>query len=151
MHSLVRRYIKTAVGFLVAGILLGLWMLARRELDNRFPTSYEVSAHTHLILVGFVMMMIFGVALWLFPRPDRSDDRYRPERAEAAYWMLTLGTIARAAGELIRSYGDSVSLRWTIVVAGGAQGVAFLLFFYAMWPRIRAVGSKAREARGEKF
>src|SRR4051812_11966181 len=100
MHSLVRRFIKTAIGFFAAGILLGIWMLLRRELSSRFPSSYEVSAHTHLILVGFVMMMIFGVMLWLFPRPEKSDTRYRPERASLAYWLLTAGTIVRAAGEL---------------------------------------------------
>jgi uncharacterized protein involved in response to NO len=139
------------VGFLAAGVLLGVWMLARRELANRFPTAYETSAHTHLILVGFVMMMILGVALWLFPRPDKSDERYRPERAAAAYWLLTLGTIVRAAGELSRSTHDTTTLRLIIVAAGVAQALALILFFYAMWPRIRAVGSKAREERGEKF
>jgi heme/copper-type cytochrome/quinol oxidase subunit 1 len=151
MHSLVRRYIKTAVGFLGAGVLLGLWMLARRELGNRFPTSYETSAHTHLILVGFVMMMILGVALWLFPRPDKADDRYRPERAEAAYWFLTIGTLVRAGGELSRSAYDTIGLRLVIVGAGVAQAIALILFFHAMWPRIRAAGSKVRESRGEKF
>ena len=29
MHSLVRRFIKTAIGFLLAGLLTGGWMLAR--------------------------------------------------------------------------------------------------------------------------
>ena len=92
MHSLVRRYIKTAVAFLLAGLTIGGWMLVRRELWNRFPTPHETSAHTHAIAVGFVMMMILGVALWLFPRPDRDDVRYRPALAETAYWLVTLGT-----------------------------------------------------------
>ena len=84
MHSLVRRYIKTAIGFLLVGLVTGGWMLARRELNGVFPGAYTVSAHTHAILVGFVMMMILGVALWLFPRPDKSDDRYRPVRHQPA-------------------------------------------------------------------
>jgi heme/copper-type cytochrome/quinol oxidase subunit 1 len=151
VHSLVRRYIKTAAGFLVAGIVLGVWLLVRRELVGRGPTPYEISAHTHLILVGFVMMMIFGVALWLFPRPDKADERYRPELAGAAYWLLAMGTGIRAAGELAKSSVDSTWVRWTIVASGVAQSLALVLFFYTMWPRIRAVGSKIREARGEKF
>jgi heme/copper-type cytochrome/quinol oxidase subunit 1 len=43
------------------------------------PASlYEVSAHTHALLVGFVMMMILGVALWLFPRAERDQKQYDP-------------------------------------------------------------------------
>ena len=85
MHSLVRRYIKTAVAFLIVGLVIGGWMLVQRELGRSPPSEYEVSAHTHTLFVGFVMMMILGVALWLFPRPDKSDAHYRPSLIEAAY------------------------------------------------------------------
>ena len=68
MHSLVRRFLKTGIAFLGAGLLLGAWMLVRRELWDIYPTTYLMSAHTHAILVGFVMMMILGVALWMTTR-----------------------------------------------------------------------------------
>ena len=151
MHTLVRRYIKTGIAFLVVGLLIGLWSLAQRELGNAWPSPYQVSAHTHAILVGFVMMMIMGVALWLFPRPDRDDTRYDPRVAGAAYWCMTLGTAVRLAGELARLGGASPALRGAIVAAGGAQTVGIALFFYTMWSRVRAVGSAVREARGERF
>ena len=151
MHSLVRRYIKTAIGFLIAGLCLGLWMVARRELLGRAATSYEISAHTHLILVGFVMMMILGVALWLFPRPDKTDERYQPRLASAAWWLLTLGTAARALGELSRTATSGPLVPSMIVVASFAQVIALGMFFYTMWSRIRAVGSAVRESRGERF
>ena len=81
MYSLVRRYLKTAIVFLGVGLAIGGWMIVRRELWSEFPTPYVVSAHTHALFVGFVMMMILGVALWLFPRPDREDARYSPRLA----------------------------------------------------------------------
>ena len=34
MTSLVRRYLKTAIGFLVVGLLIGGWLMARRELAD---------------------------------------------------------------------------------------------------------------------
>lgn len=151
VHSLVRRYIKTAVLFLALGLGIGGWMIVRRELYRRFPTPYETSAHTHAILVGFVMSMILGVALWLFPRPDKSDTRYRPALAEGSYWLLTVGTLSRVAGELLRSIAPAEWLRWPIMAGGLLQIAALLLFFYTMWSRIRAVGSHVREAKGEKF
>lgn len=151
MHSLVRRYIKTAIGFLLVGLATGGWMLLRRELGGVFPGAYTASAHTHAILVGFVMMMILGVALWLFPRPDRSDDRYRPALAEASYWMLTVGSAVRVVGELLRPGLSAAWLRWAVLLGGLLQIGALAVFFYNMWSRIRAAGSAVREARGERF
>ena len=151
MHSLVRRYIKTAIIFLMVGLAIGGWMIAARELGLRYPAQPTISAHTHAILVGFVMMMILGVALWLFPRPDKSDVRYRPAMAEAAYWLLTVGTSVRVAGELVRPATSSLAVRWAIVLAGFAQIAGLVVFFYTMWSRVRGIGSAAREAKGERF
>ncbi|MDF1506230.1 cbb3-type cytochrome c oxidase subunit I [Roseisolibacter sp. H3M3-2] len=151
MTSLVRRFLKTAIGFLAAGLALGLWMLARRELAGAYPTPYLVSAHAHAILVGFVMLMILGVALWMFPRPAKDDARYDPRAAGAAYWLVAGGTAARVAGELLRPAVEGRWLRWGVVLAGLAQVAGLALFFHTMWTRIRPVGSQAREERGERF
>jgi heme/copper-type cytochrome/quinol oxidase subunit 1 len=151
MHSLVRRYIKTAIGFLFVGLGVGGWMIARRELGRAAPGEYAISAHTHAIFVGFVMMMILGVALWLFPRPDKTDTRYRPALAEAAYWLITIGTACRIAGELLRPASGAMWLRWMIVLSGFTQIAGLGVFFFTMWSRIRGVGSQVRESRGEKF
>ena len=156
MYSLVRRYIKTAIAFLMFGLLIGGWMIIRRELWQRQPSEYEISAHTHTVFVGFIMMMILGVALWLFPRPAKDDERYDPTMAAAAYWTTTLATGARVGGEIARAALMSVGaaplwLRLLIVLAGVAQGVGIGIFFFTMWSRIRPVGSQGREARGERF
>jgi heme/copper-type cytochrome/quinol oxidase subunit 1 len=151
MHSIVRRYIKTAIAFLVIGLAIGTRTLLRRELWLRAPNPYEVSAHTHAILVGFVMMMILGVALWLFPRADRSDQQYDPRLAAAAYWLITIGTAGRIVGELAREYSATLALRLVVVAGGLAQFLGIAVFFFTMWSRIRPAGSHIREARGEKF
>ena len=151
MYSLVRRYIKTAIAFLFVGLAIGGWMMVRRELLLRPPTAFEVSAHTHAIAVGFVMMMILGVALWMFPRPDKEDTRYRASHVEAAYWILTVSTSVRILAELARPHFISLGIRWVVVLSSLGQIVGLAIFFNAMWSRIRPVGSHLREARGERF
>jgi len=151
MTSLVRRYLKTAIFFLAVGLALGGWMMMRREIGGVYASPYLVSAHTHAILVGFVMLMILGVALWMFPRAEKGDVRYSPRRAELAYWFVVTGTAARVVGELLRPFSDAPALRWAVVASGFAQIAGIGLFFHTMWPRIRAVGSQAREAKGERF
>jgi cbb3-type cytochrome oxidase subunit 1 len=137
MSPLVRRYLKTAIGFLLFGVGLGVFMLARREVAGVWPTPWWTSAHTHAILVGFVMMMILGVALWMFPRPTKEDTQFDPRLAEAAYWCVTLGTAVRVLGELLRPGSVAAWLRWTVVLGGAAQAVGLALFFWTMWTRIR--------------
>jgi cbb3-type cytochrome oxidase subunit 1 len=151
MHSLVRRYLKTGILFLAAGLVIGSWMIVDRELNGVYASPYLVSAHTHAILVGFIMMMILGVALWLFPRPGKSDARFQPRMAEVAYWLLALGTSARLAGELLRILSAMSLIRWVVVVSSFMQIAGICLFFYTMWSRIRPAGSQKREEQGERF
>lgn len=151
MYTLVRRFIKTGIAFLFLGLGLGLWMLVRRELFGVWPNPYLVSAHAHAVLVGFVMFMIFGVALWMFPRAARGDERYRPVLAELAYWLLLAGTIGRFVGEASRAWSTDAVLGWIVVIGATGQVAGMAVYFWTMWTRIRPSGSHLREARGEKF
>ena len=151
MYTLVRRFIKTGITFLAAGLMLGAWLLIQRELLGVWPNPRLVSAHAHAVLVGFVMFLILGVALWLFPRAAKEDTRYSPARAEAAYWILLVATASRFVAEASRAWVDAGWLGW-VVVAGGLGQIAGLgLYFWMMWGRIRPVGSHLREAKGERF
>lgn len=151
MYTLVRRFIKTGIGFLAAGLVLGGYMLMQRELFGIWPHPYLKSAHMHAVFLGFVMFLILGVALWLFPRAAKEDTRYRPERIELAYWTLTTSTAVRFVGEVARAGSDATWLRWLVLLMGMAQIVGFAIYFHAMWGRIRPVGSHLREAKGERF
>lgn len=151
MHTNVRRFIKTGIGFLMVGLALGAYMLVRRETGGVWPERSLVSAHAHAVQLGFVMYLILGVALWLFPKPPKGDTRYRPERIDAAFWTLTIATAWRIAAETSRVWIDLPGLRWTIAAAGIAQVAGFGIYFWTMWPRIRPVGSHLREAKGERF
>lgn len=147
MNGLVRRFIKTAIFFLVLGLLLGAWMLVQRELYGVWPPPYVVAAHKHVVFVGFVMFMILGVALWLFPKALPGDPRYRPGRVEVVYWLLFCGTLLRFAGELLRAYRDGPWLGWLVVLAGLAQVASLLLYVWTIWYRIRPT---RRELRGRQ-
>ena len=151
MYTLVRRFIKTGIMFLFAGLAVGAWVLVRRELFGVFPHPHVVSAHTHAVQVGFVMFLILGVAIWLFPRAAKDDTRYSPGRIEASYWILALSTAARFLGELARASADATLLAWIVVLGGLGQVAGLALYFWTMWTRIRPVGSHIREAKGEKF
>lgn len=151
MFTTVRLFLKTGICFLGAGLLLGGYLLANREVAGRWPDPYLVSAHVHLVGVGFVLFMILGVALWLFPRPPKGDTRYRPGLVTASYWILSVSTLTRALAEGAQAWVRETWLPWGVIVSALGQLVGLSLHFFTMWPRIRSVGSHLREKAGERF
>jgi cbb3-type cytochrome oxidase subunit 1 len=134
---LIRRYIKTSFVFLIAGLLLGGWILLGEFVRGVYPPRLFVTAHVHLLLVGFMLMLVMGVATWMFPRPARDDRRYRPELAEAVYWVMTSATALRAAAELGAGLSGAPLLRGLVAVGGFGQLAGAILFAANMWSRVR--------------
>ena len=151
MFSTVRYFIKTSIIFLVIGILTGLYMLIAEEFFNRYPMPELVSAHTHIILLGSVIMMIMGVALWFFPRAEKDDKLYKPGLILFVYYLFTFSTIIRFISQCIIAFKFLEFLTWFIALSSFGQVIGLILFFISIWGRIRPVGSHLREAKGERF
>ncbi len=64
--NLDRRFLIWALGYAAVGMSLGLYMAASRNHG-------ELVTHTHILLVGFVLSLIYGIIhkLWL-DRPSRT-------------------------------------------------------------------------------
>ncbi len=151
MFSTVRYFIKTSIIFLIVGILTGIYIALARYVFHWGYNQELISAHTHLILVGSVMMMIMGVALWFFPRPLKQDTRYNPNLIFASYLVMTISTALRFVFQVSTIFFNSILVNYLIVLSSIAQVFAMILFFYSIWGRIRPVGSQLRESKGEKF
>jgi cbb3-type cytochrome oxidase subunit 1 len=151
MFTEVRRFIKTSVSFMVVGVLSGLIMSVFTNLIGTGFSSELISAHTHVILVGSVIMMIMGVSLWIFPRQLQDDKRYNPNLIIMSYWMVTAATAVRFFSQLVISFVEITEIRWFISVTSVFQTIGIVLYFYTIWGRIRPVGSHWREEDGERF
>ena len=137
MPPLARRYVKTSFVFLVVGLLLGGYLVVAQFILGHYPSRLIVTAHVHVLLVGFMLMIVMGVATWMFPRPARDDTRYRPELAEAAYWVMAPATALRALAEVLLGATGAGGLGWVIAVGGLAQLAGAALFVLNMWWRVR--------------
>jgi cbb3-type cytochrome oxidase subunit 1 len=147
MTPLIRRYIKTSFVFLIAGLVLGTWIVVDEFVFGTYPPRLVITTHAHLLLVGFMLMMVMGVATWMFPRPGREDTRYRPELAEAVYWIMTAATAGRAGAELLVALAGFTALRWLIAAGGLGQLIGALLFALNMWWRVRMPPAAAPPVR----
>ena len=137
MHIIVRLYLRTAFVFLILGLLTGLWLEFQLTTGGTISHGMVV-AHVHLLLVGFMLMMIMGTALWLFPRSGRREPIGPYHNLVAfAYVLLTLGTLARAATEFLDLQLTTQVWAYVRLAASTAQVAGIFIGIFALWGRVR--------------
>jgi heme/copper-type cytochrome/quinol oxidase subunit 1 len=126
MESFVRNFVRSSLIWLALGVGVGLSMAL-------WPVDHLVyrPAHVHAALLGFVSMMIFGVAYHVMPRfagrplPSRTLPRVH-------LWLGNLGLAMMSGGWLLRptwfQLGD-LSLR----IGGVVEAVGLGIFIYNIW------------------
>lgn len=149
MFTTVRYFIKTSLAFLVLGILTGLYMSFAKYVYQTGYGQELISAHTHLILVGSVMMMIMGVALWFFPKAEKEDKKYNPLLIYITYWAMTFTTLIRFVLQIMKGFYFYDWIGIGITIASTFQILAIGLFFYSIWGRIRPVRIQYVKSKGE--
>ncbi len=135
----VRFFVRTGLIYFAASLLLGLAITGRSVLGlpgfvgSLFPT------YLHLLVVGWVTQLIFGVSLWMFPAAE-SGDRYGNPRVLWSIWgTLNAGLLMRAVGEPGKLLTGSETFMSTVLVLSALlQWIAALLYTYSIWGRVRA-------------
>ncbi len=84
-------------------------------------------SHAHILLIGWVFMMIFGVGYHLLP-VFAGTELYSLPLAEAQFWLQNIGIVGLAFTMPYRYSGDGYRL-WTIVF-GAISLLAIYMFVY---------------------
>jgi heme/copper-type cytochrome/quinol oxidase subunit 1 len=131
---LTRWLVKAALCWLVAALVLGLAM--QLPLAAHLPLLRAAwPTYLHLLVVGWLTQLIFGVAFWLFPRYSADRPRGSDRLGWASFVCLNLGLILRVFGEPRRALGaDAGTL---LLLSAVAQLLAVLAFVLNTWPRVR--------------
>lgn len=136
-----RLFIKTALVYLVGGVAVGAWMLLRQAGVPLPEVANLYTVHIHLLGVGFFLMMVCGVALWMFPRKsgETREEAARDPLAWATYYLITTGLAVRCIALLLPEvFGNSVLAASAFLQFGGVA-----TFAAAIWPRVYLPGAKA--------
>ena len=75
MPTVTRWYLRTALVFLVLAFATGVLLAARAPLGLSSTITLLTPVFFHLIFVGFVTQLIFGVVFWMFPKHTREQPR----------------------------------------------------------------------------
>ena len=140
MLRIHRFFIKTALVYLLLGAMTGGWMLlAQAGVVSEGPKSL-FTVHIHLLGIGFFLMMVCGVALWMFPRKsgESREQAARDPLAWTTYLLITVGLAVRCIALLLPEVLGSRVLAVSVFMQVG--GV--LAFVLAIWPRVYLPGGK---------
>jgi hypothetical protein len=110
---------------LVAGIPLGVWLLAWLYLGVAAVPAEWILLHAHLQIFGFFGTLIMGVSQHLLPRFTG-----RPV-SQSPFMLCLLGL--QAAGLALRIVGTAALRPAPLLMASLLQAVAFLLFATWVW------------------
>lgn len=130
MPPLSRWYIKLAMLYLIAALVVGM-------LQAWFDLPYLGPAYVHMLVVGWITQMIFGVAYWMFPKFSPAAPRGDDAIAVATFILLNIGLLLRIVVEPIRAWRPDALPGWLLAVAGLAQALAAVGFALNTWPRVK--------------
>jgi hypothetical protein len=125
---LSRWFIRTGLLYFLVSLTIGLGQaLIPSGLTVAWPT------YLHLLVLGWVTQLIFGVAYWMFPR-YLSPTQWFERMGWICYGCLNVGLLLRVVAES----GPQSSLRAELfVVSAVLQLIAGWVFVIITWPRVR--------------
>ena len=142
MDWYVKAFLKASLVWLAAGVSLGIGMAVHPAW-----TVYR-AAHLHMNLLGFVTMMIFGVAYHVIPR-FTGHPLHSRRLAGVQWWLANVGLAMFVIGLVLLPRTMYATPARVIVAAGGLLTAAGAYgFVYNIWRTID--GPRDRPARASE-
>ena len=125
MDRHVLLFLRASLGWLAGGVTLGAAMAIEPSL-----TVYR-TAHLHMLLLGFVTMMIAGVAYHVFPR-FAATPLHSAAMARSHFVTANAGLGLMVAGFVVRLHRHDVGA--VLLASGGTlSAVGAYLLAYNLW------------------
>jgi cbb3-type cytochrome oxidase subunit 1 len=137
MPPLTRWFIKVAMVYLAAALLIGL-ALTIRPLLTLLPFVGALSpVYFHLFLVGWVTQLIFGVVYWMFPKFTNKQPHSSEAGWQATFWLLNIGLLLRVIFEPLQTLQSGLVWSWLVALSAFLQWLAGLIFVIITWGRVK--------------
>lgn len=142
MPTVSRLFVKTGMIYLLLALAAGVAL--RLQENGHLPPEIQAwrPVFYHLLFIGWVTQLIFGVAWWMFPPISSAAKRGSEKGMTWVYALLNLGLILRAVAEPLSALGMAGPWSPSLLLAAAFQVGAAWLFVWLLWPRVRASASK---------
>ena len=131
---MTRWFIKSAMLYLIAALVVSVLM--QSDLSLRVPLLRVLwPTYLHLLVVGWLTQLIFGVAFWMFPKHPSAPPRGSDRLGWTCFVLLNIGLAIRLVAEPLQALGHPcVPL---LVASAVTQLLAGWAFVANTWPRVR--------------
>ncbi len=137
MPALTRYFIKTALIYLAATLLLGVLLAARSTFDLPAEIAALSPVFFHLFMVGWVTQLIFGMLFWMLPKHSKEQPRGNEKLVWAAYILINVGLVLRIMGEPLNAIRSDLGLGWLLALSALLQLLGGWAFILNAWPRVK--------------
>ena len=140
-----RIFVKAGIVYLLLTFAAGAAMLVAQSFGAAVPFIVEVE-HGHLGFVGWLVNVVMGVALWMFPLDRKSypetQGRYPLVAPLWCFYLLNCGLVVRVVVEPWLQLSDPVGAArlagsTLLAVSGIAELAAVIIFVAIVWRRTR--------------
>ncbi len=136
-HHVAEGYLRAAYVWLGIAGLMQTWFVARAWALGQAVSLAEIDATRHAVAVGFVTLMITGMATRVLP-VFAGRRLFRGWMAEWVFYMLNAAAILRVLGGLS---ADTVYINdryWLMAAAGTLALAAMMMFAYNLYRTLRS-------------
>lgn len=137
MPPLARAYIKTGMLFFIASFVIGALLLLNAAVRLPRVVGALQPVYLHLLMVGWVTQLIFGVVFWMFPKLSREQPRGSERLGWLTYYSLNIGLLLRLIAEPWNSIAPNPVVAWLLPVSATLQLLAGWAFVANSWGRVR--------------
>jgi hypothetical protein len=125
-------FIRAALLYLGVGMTMGALMLANKGVSFAPVVWRLLAPHIEIVLIGWTVQFVMGVALWILPRLTRDPKYGNTAYGWAAFALLNAGVLAFC---LALWFGAG----WLALFGSCAELGAGCLFIVQVYPRVRAI------------
>ncbi len=136
MPTLTRFFVKTSLVYLVAALLVGFLLAAPSAFPLPAAVTLLAPTYFHLLMVGWMAQLIFGIVYWMFPKDTKEQPRGNETLAWAVYVLLNAGLLLRVFGEPLHALVGGYA-GWLLALSAFLQWLAGLGFVANTWPRVK--------------
>jgi hypothetical protein len=137
MPPLTRWFIKSALLFFVAALIVGLALAANSVWRISAWLAALGPIYFHLFLVGWITQLIFGVVFWMFPKWSTQHPRGSDSLGWATFWLINLGLLARVVSEPLHTLQPAPLWGWLLVGSALLQWLGGMAFVANTWNRVK--------------
>lgn len=126
MDKYAKAFVRASLTYLGIGTVLGVLMVVWPDI--RFTVT---RVHVHILLLGFMAMMIYGVGYHILPR-FMGRPVYSARLGNAQVWLANVTLIGLSISWILEASQGGI---WhdVVVLFGIGQGVSIFLFVFNLW------------------